>query len=260
MKNAFFKSFTALCWIFMATWACAQEAMVALDIGRGEARLPAYVMPNPNASATLILLPGGDAGTGKITDGKPGSGNFLSRTRGDFHAANFNVIVVYRASDLNGLDYGYRVSKEHVGELAKVIAYAQQQFGKPIWLVGTSRGTVSGTAAAIALGETQVQGLVLTSSVTSKKQGAITTQNIASLKIPVLVLHHKNDACKICVPYEASRITADLKSAPVKKFIMVEGGSDPEGDPCEAKHWHGFINYEKETVKLITDWIKNPQG
>jgi len=147
-----------------------------------------------------------------------------------------------------------------VGEIAKVITYAKQQFGKPVWLVGTSRGTVSGTAAAIALGETQVQGLVLTSSVTSKKTGAIATQNIGSLKIPVLVAHHKNDACNICVPSEARRITADLKSSPVKKFVMVEGGSDPEGDPCEARHWHGFINFEKETVKIIADWIKNPQS
>ncbi len=260
MKNSLPKLLAIFVFACMGFGVQAQEGMVYMDIGRGEARLPTYVMPNPQATATVILLPGGDAGTGKIVDGKPGSGNFLSRSRGEFFAENFNVIVVYRASDLTGLDYGYRVSKDHVGELAKVIAYAKQNFAKPVWLVGTSRGTVSGTATAIALGDAEVQGLVLTSSVTSKKTGAIATQNIASLKIPTLVVHHKNDACKICVPYEASRITSDLKSAPVKKFIMIEGGSNPEGDPCEAKHWHGFINYEKETVKVITDWIKNPQS
>jgi hypothetical protein len=253
------KLIASLLFFMLSIHVYAQNGMVQIDIGRGEARLPTYVMSNPKAVATLILLPGGDAPTGKIVDGKPGSGNFLSRTRDDFYAENFNVIVVYRASDLNALDYGYR-AKEHVTELAQVVKYAKQNFGKPVWLVGTSRGTVSGTATAIALGETEVQGLVLTSSVTSKKTGAIATQNIGSLKIPTLVLHHKNDACKICVPSEASRITADLKSSPVKKFIMIEGGSDPEGDPCEAKHWHGFINYEKETVKIIADWIKNPQN
>jgi len=255
----FAKLFTSALLLFMSTFACAEEGMVLMDLGRGEARLPTYVMSNTKAIATLILLPGGDAGTGKIVEGKPTSGNFVSRTRDVFFASNFNVIVVYRATDLSALDYGYRV-KDHVSEIAKVVSYAKQQFGKPVWLVGTSRGTVSGTAAAIALGENDVQGLVITSSVTSKKTGAIATQNIGNLKIPMLVVHHKNDACKICVPYEASRITADLKSSPVKKFIMIEGGSDPEGDPCEAKHWHGFINYETETVKIITDWIKNPQS
>lgn len=240
----------------MQTWA--QAHWVQLPINRGEARLPIFVMPHPGATATLILLPGGDAGTGKIVDDKPGSGNFLSRSRAEFFDANFNVMVVYRASDLKHLEYDRRVSKEHIDELAQVISFAKKNFDKPIWLVGTSRGTVSATATAIALGEKEVQGLVLTSSVTSKKTGAIATQNIAGLKIPTLVVHHKNDACIVCVPYEASRIISNLKSAPVKKFIMIEGGSNPEGDPCEAKHWHGFINYEKETVKAITDWIKNP--
>ena len=260
MKNRLGKWIAASLLLCFAWIAQAQEGMVYMDIGRGEARLPTYVMPHPKATATLILLPGGDAGTGKIIDGKPSSGNFLSRSRGDFYAENFNVIVVYRASDLTGLDYGYRISKDHVSELAKVVDYAKQTFAKPIWLVGTSRGTVSGTATAIALGEQGVQGLVLTSSVTSKKAGAIASQNIASLKIPTLVVHHKYDACKVCVPGEASQITSDLKAAPAKKFILIEGGSNPEGDPCEAKHWHGFVNYEKETVKIISDWIKSPQS
>lgn len=202
--------------LFAALVVCAEESMVPMDIARANANLPTYVMPHPQAIATLILLPGGDAGTGKIVDGKPGSGNFLVRAREAFFAENFNVIVVFRATDLSGLDYGYRVSPDHVAEIARVIAYARQQFGKPVWLVGTSRGTVSGTAAAIALGDTQVQGLVLTSSVTSQKTGAIATQDIASLKVPTLVVHHKKDACRICVPQEASRITAALKSAPTK--------------------------------------------
>ena len=250
-----------LCCLAMGVHAQAtKEGMLQLDLGRGEARLPVYVMPHPQATATLILLPGGDAGTGKIVDGQPQSGNFLARSREDFFKSGFNVLVVFRASDLNQLDYGYRVSKSHVAELAKVIAYAKEVWGQPVWLVGTSRGTVSGTATAIALGPDQVQGLVLTSSVTSKKIGAIASQNIASLKIPTLVVHHKNDACSICVPSEAARITADLQSVPVKKFVMVEGGSDPQGDPCAAQHWHGFIHFEKETVKLITDWIQAPQS
>lgn len=240
--------------------ANAKEEMVQLEIGRGDARIPVFVMSNPKATATVLLLPGGDADTGRIVDGKPSSQNFLSRSREAFLAANLNVMVVYRATDLSKLDYGYRVSQDHINELARAITYAKQNFNKPIWLIGTSRGTVSATATAIALGEAEVQGLVLTSSVTSKKTGAIATQNIASLKIPILVVHHKYDMCKVCVPHEASQITSDLKSAPFKKFVMIEGGANPEGDPCQARHWHGFINYEKETVKIITDWIQSPDG
>jgi hypothetical protein len=251
------KIFAAIFFLFSVFNTHAEEGMLKLDIARGDAHVPLYVMSNPKALATLILLPGGDADTGNIVEGKPRSGNFLVRSKNYFFNENFNVVVMFRASDLAKLDYPYRV-KEHVAEIAKVINFSKEKFGKPVWLVGTSRGTVSGTAAAIALGHKEVQGLVLTSSVTNRVTGAIKTQRIGDLNMPVLVVHHKNDACKICVPSEASRITSELKSSPVKKFIMIDGGSDPEGDPCTGKHWHGFINYEKETVKVITDWVKNP--
>ncbi|NCV70673.1 MAG: hypothetical protein EBW55_08235 [Betaproteobacteria bacterium] len=62
---------------YMGFGAKAQEGMVYMDIGRAEARLPTYVMPNPQATATVILLPGGDADTGELVDGKPRSGNFF---------------------------------------------------------------------------------------------------------------------------------------------------------------------------------------
>lgn len=251
------KLLTALFFLLSNLTVHAEEGMVKLDLLRNGAHLPMYVMSNPHAVATLILLPGGEAGTGKMIDDKPTSGNFLARSRDIFFNENFNVVVIFRASDLAKLDYSYRV-REHVAEIAKVINFSKEKFQKPIWLVGTSRGTVSGTAAAIALGETAVQGLVLASSVTNNKIGAINTQSIGELKIPVLVVHHKYDACKICDPYEASLITSGLTSAPVKKFVLIEGGAKPEGDPCAAKHWHGFINYEKETVKLMSDWIKKP--
>jgi hypothetical protein len=256
-KRRCMKIIAALFFLFSVFNIHAQEGMLKLDVSRNDAHLPLYVMSNPNAVATLILLPGGDASTGNIVYGRPRSGNFLARSKEYFFNENLNVVVMFRASDLAKLDFPYRL-KEHVAEIAKVINFSKEKFGKPIWLVGTSRGTVSATAAALALGNKEVQGLVLTASVTNKAIGAIKTQNIGDLKIPVLVVHHKNDACKICVPYEASRITSDLKSSPAKRFVMIDGGSDPVGDPCEAKHWHGFINYEKQTVKIITDWIKNP--
>lgn len=59
--------------------AQAEEAMIKLDIARGDAHLPMYVMTQPQAKATVILLPGGDAGSGKIVDGQPTSKNFLTR-------------------------------------------------------------------------------------------------------------------------------------------------------------------------------------
>jgi hypothetical protein len=254
------QAWVSLCMAIASLWAHADGGLMKLDMGRDTAHLPVYVMTQPDAMATVILLPGGDAGTGQVVDGQPTSKNFLVRSRALFAAQRFNVIVVFRASDLQRLDYDYRVSATHVQELSAVVRHAKQLSNAPVWLVGTSRGTVSGTAATIAWPPGTVQGLVLTSSVTSNKVGAIATQAIGKLAVPTLVVHHQRDACKICVPHEAARIIDGLKSAPIKKFIMVEGGSDPVGDPCEALHWHGFIHHEKETVELISNWIKWPQN
>ena len=86
MKRTLISFLTTAVVLWAASGVRAEEAMVQMDIGRGDARLPVYVMSNPEATATVILLPGGDAGTGKIVDGKPVSGNFLSRSRGKFLA------------------------------------------------------------------------------------------------------------------------------------------------------------------------------
>lgn len=249
--------------IILAIFACAyavlsvqaEQSFQQFDIGRGVARMPVYVMTDAQAKATLLLLPGGGAATGEIVEGKPKSGNFLSRSRSFFKRAGYNVMVVYRPSDLNDLDYGYRISAQHMNELRVAVEYAKRTFGKPVWLIGTSRGTVSGTAAAIEFGPELVAGLVLTSSVTNSKPGAIATQDLKRLKIPVLVVHHSKDACRVCLPAEAAKIPTLLVNATKKDFMLIEGGSDPHGNECNAQHWHGFINYEEATVKLITDWM-----
>lgn len=236
----------------------ARADMRQLPLGRGDAVLPVYVAANPQAVATLVLLPGGEAGTGRIQQGEPASGNFLVRSRALFKAEGFNLVIAFRPSDLATLGYPYRTTPAHVAEVERAVDFAQREFGKPVWLVGTSRGSVSGTAAALALGP-KVAGLVLTSSITSRATGAVPTQDIARLAMPVLVVHHQRDACQFCIPEEAQRMVPRFTSAPVKKFVMVDGGSDPSGDPCEASHWHGFIHHEAAVVKLIGDWIKAPQ-
>ena len=126
-------------------------------------------------------------------------------------------------------------------------------------MVGTSRGTVSATAAAIAFGNGNLAGIVLTSSVVRPKQiGAVQKQDIAVIRIPVLVLHHEKDDCKVCSPYEVPAIINGLRNAPVKKQIMVSEGGNPTGDPCGNQHYHGYIGMEKTVVQLITGWIKHP--
>lgn len=244
--------------IVLSLSAMAADQIIRLE-SRPGVKVPVYYMKRDGATATVVLLPGGAGGFGSPVDGKPTGTNFLVRSRDDFADAGLNVAVMSRASDKNDLDYPDRVSDEHMTDIKTLVDYLKKDSGVPVWLVGTSRGTVSATAAAVRFGNSDLGGIVLTSSVVNyKKIGAVPTQDLASIKIPVLVVHHEQDGCQNCKPHEVPGILKGLKNAPIKKLVMVNGGANPAGYPCEAMHYHGFIGMEKEAVALITDWIKKP--
>ena len=214
--------------------------------------------PVPDAKATVFLFPGGAGGFGKVEDGKATGQNFLVRSEPFFVANGFNVVIFGRPSDSQDLDYADRISDTHMADVRKVLEFVKHKADVPVWMVGTSRGTISATAAAINL-PGEMAGVVLTSSVVSyKKPGAVPKQDLDRIRVPVLVLHHAKDACPWCQPHEVPAILRGLKNAPVKKEIMVSGGENPTGNVCEALHWHGFIGAERETVDLIGNWIKAP--
>jgi len=238
--------------------ALAEDQIVNLETRPG-VRVPVYYMKRNGA--TVILLPGGAGGFGTPVDGKPTGNNFLVRSRDFFADAGLNVAVMGRPSDKGDLDYLDRIGDQHMQDIKKLVDYVKADTGLPVWLVGTSRGTVSATAAAIKFGKADLAGIVLTSSVVNyKKAGAVPKQDLASIRIPVLVVHHENDACQQCRPHEVPAILTGLKIAPLKKLVMVNGGSDPVGDPCGPLHFHGFIGIEKQVVATITDWIKKPEN
>ena len=214
--------------------------------------------PAPDAKATVFLFPGGGGGFGKVEDGKAMGQNFLVRSEPFFIANGFNVAIFGRPSDSQDLDYADRISDTHMADVRKVLEFVKRKADVPVWIVGTSRGTISAAAAAINL-PGELAGVVLTSSVVSyKKPGAVPKQDLDRIKVPVLVLHHAKDACPLCQPHEVPAILRDLKNAPIKKEIMFSGGENPTGNVCEALHWHGFIGAEREAVDLIANWIKAP--
>lgn len=235
-----------------------------LDIAtRPDVVVPVFWHPQTNASATLVLLPGGAGGIGALNDdGWPGSRNFLIRSGKLFAQQGFNIAMISHPSDVVDLDYAFRVSPAHLQDLHQVLVQLKARSPAPLWLVGTSRGTVSAAAAAIAERDPQlIAGMVLTSSVTNfKKTGAVPGQDLEKIRIPVLVMHHEKDACNVCQPQAVPLILAGLKNAPIKKQIMVNEGSNPNGNPCEAEHWHGYIGMESKAVDLISTWIKQPSS
>lgn len=244
----------------LALWlsiASAQDQLVRLPTREAQT-ISYWWMPREGATATVILLSGGSGGIG-FRDGEPRSNNFLIRSREFFRSQGLNVALLGNPSDMREMDDTWRVSEAHRADVREVMADIRSRSRAPIWLVGTSLGTVSATALGIALQE-QLAGIVLTASITSYSQAAaVPKQDLARLRLPVLVYHHRQDACRSTQAHETSHIMRGLSQAPVKKLMIVEGGENPTGDPCQARHWHGFIGMEAQAVQNIADWIRAPQ-
>ena len=235
--------------------ACAGDGLVRIDTRPG-VKVGYWMMERPKASAVLVLLPGGEGGIG-LKDGALRSTNFLVRERDRFAAAGFDVAIVGKPSDRDDLDLAFRAGPEHVEDLRRVVEELRTRYRKPVWLVGTSRGTVSAAAAAIALGDA-IAGVVLTSSITAPNVAqAVENLPLAKIRVPVLVVHHRKDACRDTPAREAARIVDGLTQAPAKKLLLMDGGSGARGGYCQPLHWHGFIGMEQETVDAIADFIRD---
>jgi len=221
------------------------------------------LIKNPNAAVSVILFAGGQGRIKLSGDGDSvtvGSGNnFLVRSRQLFADQNLNVAVIDAPSDRqnrDGMLNGFRTSAEHVTDIDAVIAELRKRFNLPVWLVGTSRGTESAAHIAIHSGQ-KPAGLVLTSSmsVETSKGTAVTEMPLARIKVPTLLVAHKQDECKVTPPEGAEEIKAGLKKVPRVEVAYFEGGRS-QGNPCKAKAHHGFLGIEESVVKRIADFIK----
>jgi len=211
--------------------------------------------------ATVILFAGGHGRLGLSAQGMEwGEGNFLVRNRDRFAQQGFWVAVMDAPSDRPQGLWNFRASAAHAEDVRNVIAEFKKFTDKPVWLIGTSMGTVSAANAAARLKQDGPNGLVLTSTVTKESRQVTETINVVRLKdirVPTLVVHHKQDGC-VVTPYElAVALMRSLTHAPKKELLAFSGGGVSVLDPCEGASSHGFLGLDAEVVAAIAGWIKS---
>jgi dienelactone hydrolase len=223
-----------------------------------------YVAPEkPKAAA--VLFPGGqgDFQVDKDANIVRQQGNFLVRTRDLFAEKGIAVAVVAPPSDRTNIDVFFRETHEHAEDIRALIAWLRREAGVPVWLVGTSRGTLSAgyIATQLSRDEGGADGIVLTSSILSGGVGSRRTRDptvielaLERIAVPVLVVHHKQDRCRSCPVGQVPWLMDKLTAAPRKEFIPVEGGAD-EGDSCGPLAHHGYNGIERDVVEKIAGWM-----
>jgi len=244
-----------------ATQAAAQIEQRVVDIpSRPGVTQRILLASPPDAKAAVILFAGGEGGLQIASDGSMawGKGNFLVRTRESFAAKSLRVAVIDAPSDHQRYPFlaGFRQTPEHAADVKAVIAWLREQSKVPVWLIGTSRGTQSAAFVATSLDAAEgPDGVVLTSSVLrDPRSRPVPAMPLDKLRIPVLVVHHELDDCKVCAFRDIGSLMEKLDSVPVKALLTFKGGRSA-GDPCEAFAYHGYNGIEDEVVEKIAAWI-----
>jgi pimeloyl-ACP methyl ester carboxylesterase len=244
--------------------------VVTVDVRPGVTMSYLGVAPAGPAKAAVILFAGGNGALKLSPSGTMGSdlgGNFLVRMRGLFARQGFYVAALDAASDKQGgMDGATRLSPQYAQDVAKVIAEVKKRSGAPIWLVGTSAGTLSVASAAARIGQADLRpsGVILTSTMTTlsaadKCGKTVYDASLAAIKAPVLVVSHRDDNCA-CTPGGApfgAKLLAALAGTSAKEHKIVTGGNPPLSGPCDARAAHGYFGIEDSVVTVIADWIKS---
>jgi hypothetical protein len=215
----------------------------------------------PTPKAVLILLVGSE-GMLKIQKSEDGAfkyqkGNFLMRIRDALASDDLMTIAPDVPSDQASRGYtdAFRDSDRHLSDMRALIADVKDKYPQAkVFIVGTSRGSISSGVLALKLGH-EVAGVIHTASMNGNAPGAglpLWRLNYGLAKSKQLFIHHRDDNCK-STKFEPIKEKAETFQI---ELIEINGGhGDQNRDPCQAFSYHGFWGVEQTVVLKIKDWL-----
>ena len=226
---------------------------------REDAQQPFWLIEPENPVSSVILFAGGGGKLKIDRNGIGKTGNFLVRTREQFADAGFTVAVVDKPTDRRDM-FSFRTTQKHARDIHAIIKFLNKRTTKPVWLVGTSRGTISVANVASRIDDKALKGIVLTSSVLRpSKDGKDSLHDVSvkSIKEAALFVHHKGDGCYVCLYDDVPDIMKMFNQTRKIELKSFTGGNEKQSNPCKAKTYHGFLGIEKKVVGAISNWIKS---
>jgi hypothetical protein len=242
-----------------------KEELISVDLADGKKQVGVYSnkLGSEKPTRLAVLLPGYPSVVrpvveGGIMTGSKLNGNFLIRSRGFLVDENIASLIVDCQSESG--DYcssSYQASKQRQMDVDKLIAEvrARNPSITEIWLVGTSMGTVSSSFMPVH-NPTGYAGAIHTASITEpyarnsyRELGGFDYKKATT---PQFFVHHAADPCYLTTYTGAKSITDKYKLP----LVTVTGGSNFQGNPCNAFTEHGFRGKEKEVMTAIGEIIK----
>ncbi len=257
--RAFFVLSTAF--LFLVLAPAATQAAETVDVpARGTHTRILLDGPN-NPKAVVALFAGGQGVLGLREDGRIRilRGNFALRTADLLHARDIATAIVDAPDDMQDDLRRHRGSAEFTQSIAAVFKYLREKYKVPVWAHGTSRGTTSVVAAVSNTKDPAARpdGIILSSSMLGDSGRGYYVFDFSLEKItgPVLIAHHRSDQCRYTSPDDVPKLEKALSAAGPVKTSFYEGGDEPRSDPCQARHYHGFLGIEDKVLSDMADFI-----
>jgi hypothetical protein len=199
-----------------------------------------------DSKITMLVLLGGPWRIDEVDaeTGLPKGSNFLLAMLPKVMSEQPVNIVVMKKPDAAGdiWNASSRVTEKHQLDL-KVIFAEAERLGKPVWLVGTSLGSISAMNLYFSDLKDRVSGIALSS------------YKLEEVTVPVYLVGHEKDECFSSAPETLNMMSSRLTLSRNLKVQLETAGHSATGNPCGPTHWHGFVNATDEVAKRMVEWM-----
>jgi hypothetical protein len=237
-----------------------------------------------NPKALVILFSGGGGGAGISGTGalvESSGPNFLVRSAHLLAEEGFVVVTIDRADDwpFNWIeiindpynpkppDYDhFRASMSHAVDISRVINDVNKDYNLPVFLVGTSRGSLSPVSnhlfsSGISI-SSPLTDLTLGMGLPLNEQGSPESLQADSVTVPTQIVWHKKDGCEVTTPDKAFLLASAFFDNNLDVSVTeVSGGFDNSSTntsifpACMENTYHGFLGIESCAILETSGWI-----
>ncbi|WP_454631508.1 alpha/beta hydrolase [Bradyrhizobium cenepequi] len=233
----------------------APSLVVELRLHSGMRQRLLYISP-PKPLAAIVMLPGGAGNIDIESNGDIRHGdNFVVRSRELWVQRGYAVVIPDTIADANLR--GDRSTPEYGRIVVELAEFARSQAGVPVFLLGTSQGSIAAVNGAAHAPPGGVSGLILTESVSriGKSGETVFSAEPENVRVPVLIVANRSDRCDVAPPDDARRIAAAMSHSSDVKVQFVSGGIARSRRACGSLSPHGYYGIETHVVDIISNWI-----
>ena len=236
--------------------AVAGERVFDLPLAGGDHQRVLYTAP-ARPRGVIVMLPGGAGDVGVRRDGDlRHDDNFVVRTRALWTAKGYAVLIPDTIDRANLR--GVRSSPQYASLVDGLVGFAHTQAPGPVFLLGTSQGSIAAMNGAAHARPGSLAGVVLTESVSrlGGSQETVFSADPGDVRVPALVVANRDDQCDVAPPQDAPKIAAAMAQSRDVRVLNVAGGIQQSRKPCGSLTPHGYFGIETQVVDAISDWMR----